>query len=478
MTVENELATMNNELVDLKNAVLQPIATLDAKAQAASADAGRAEAARDEAEIHKDSAYQSAQDAASAVAYQDLSSISKTLNVAAIDLFIYDTPLDSDGGAWRRRCQHLSWFNEPLGTATRGLRREFPAIALIVVEHAKVTIFDADDPALPMWMVLEAATVNAIYASGNILKRVAAQNGLIAVAASSGASAGALSLVELASDKATVLRGGFGTYLGALADRNAGKGHDGQNPYPLVSSLVNDVAITVLGDAPIDPLTGLAIPTVVAATDGGLSIIRDDGTVIDSAANVKFRRLGLSGRQLCSNAEGTTRWLHYFSDIRALGHGFSPTKSFASAVPSVHYPGIGSANRNNTFAIQGDTIRVGSTGPEDYGLWSLTISGVEVGASQYEDMVCLASPGFTSGWMVGDIKGAWLSSNEDSDLVGGVDNDRSPDGLDLNVTGTLTRAGVANGAELMGYSGFSAGVNELTLTDVSISDTLYGMCWV
>ena len=48
----------------------------------------------------------------------------------AIDIFVYDTRKDSDGGAWRHRTQHTSWYNEPLGTLWRGSRREFPEVAI------------------------------------------------------------------------------------------------------------------------------------------------------------------------------------------------------------------------------------------------------------------------------------------------------------------------------------------------------------
>src|SRR6056297_3008222 len=71
----------------------------------------------------------------------------------AVDVFVYDTSRDSDGGAWRKRTQHTSWYNETLNISTRGSRREFPAVAVIVAESKKVTIYDGDDPALPMWMV-------------------------------------------------------------------------------------------------------------------------------------------------------------------------------------------------------------------------------------------------------------------------------------------------------------------------------------
>ena len=46
---------------------------------------------------------------------------------------------------------------------------------------------------------------------------------------------------------------------------------------------MNDVAMTVLPNAPIDADTGLPVPTIAVATDGGVSVIKDDGTVVDIA---------------------------------------------------------------------------------------------------------------------------------------------------------------------------------------------------
>ena len=84
-----------------------------------------------------------------------LAAIEQTKSDTAVDVFVYDTSLDSDGGAWRKRTSHTSWYNEPLNTSTRGSRREFPAVAVIVAESNKVTIYDGDDPDLSMWMVFE-----------------------------------------------------------------------------------------------------------------------------------------------------------------------------------------------------------------------------------------------------------------------------------------------------------------------------------
>ena len=82
-----------------------------------------------------------------------ISGITSSISDTAVDVFVYDTRKDSDGGAWRKRTQNTSWYNETLNTSTRGSRKEFPAVAVIVAESLKVTIYDGDDPDLPLWMV-------------------------------------------------------------------------------------------------------------------------------------------------------------------------------------------------------------------------------------------------------------------------------------------------------------------------------------
>ena len=60
----------------------------------------------------------------------------------------------------------------------------------------------------------------------------------------------------------------------------------------IVNQKVNDVAMTVLPNAPIDETTGLPVPTIAVATGGGVSVIKDDGTVVDlkltNSYNVEF----------------------------------------------------------------------------------------------------------------------------------------------------------------------------------------------
>ena len=85
----------------------------------------------------------------------DIEKIKAKIGDTAVDIFVYDTRKDSDGGAWRKKTTtHLGIMK--VQVQTRGARKEFPAVAVIVVEdgaaYQVITIYDGDDPNLPMWM--------------------------------------------------------------------------------------------------------------------------------------------------------------------------------------------------------------------------------------------------------------------------------------------------------------------------------------
>jgi len=144
-----------------------------------------------------------------------LAAIAETKAVTAVDVFVYDTSKDSDGGAWRKRTQNTSWYNETLNTATRGSRREFPAVAVIVAETNKVTIYDGGDPALPMFKVMNASANNPIFATPSSIVML---NATLAVGTSGGASV--INFISDGAEKQTT--GTDETYQGGLAVEGAG----------------------------------------------------------------------------------------------------------------------------------------------------------------------------------------------------------------------------------------------------------------
>ena len=105
-----------------------------------------------------------------------LASIDKTIADTAVALYIYDTRNDSDGGAWRFRCDDTSWYNEDLITSTRGARREFPQVAIIFVKTNLIAIYDGDDPTLPFWMAFNIAVSHNIFIGSTLGNPVVAMN--------------------------------------------------------------------------------------------------------------------------------------------------------------------------------------------------------------------------------------------------------------------------------------------------------------
>ena len=203
--------------------------------------------------------------------------------IPAVDVFVYDTRKDSDGGAWRKRTQNTSWYNETLGTATRGTRREFPAVAVLVLEAGKLTIYDGDNPDLPMWMVFNQNSSGSMLNSGaSNSKKISALNGIFAWTADYDAH-----ILYFLVDK-KIHKQDTNTYQnnGNISQRNSDNGYTLiSSSNPIVNRTTNDVAMTVLPNAPIDDSTGLPVPTIAVATNGGYSIIKDDGTVVDGISS-------------------------------------------------------------------------------------------------------------------------------------------------------------------------------------------------
>ena len=224
-----------------------------------------------------------------AVDQMDLTVIEQIKNDQAVAVFIYDTSKDSDGGAWRHRVTHTSWYNEPLNTSTRGNKREFPAVAVIVAEAEKVTIYDGDDPDLPMWMVFVqegVLTWASSFISTNIC--VHALNGKFVWGTDQRGGA----IADFIKDDIELFH--ESTERFKLIDSTIGNREDGswvKNPegyagLPVIHPSHRGIAMTVLPNAPIDSDTNLPVPTIAIGTEGGITVIKHDGTVVSKSSEI------------------------------------------------------------------------------------------------------------------------------------------------------------------------------------------------
>ena len=479
MTVEQQVDALTASVDKLKGVVVSKKATLDASvadAQSATAQAQAAKAnalsARDQAGAFKDAAYSAAQSAASAVAYQDLSAVALTKAVTAVDVFIYDTSKDSDGGAWRHRCAGTSWYREPLNTATRGARREFPAVAVIVAENNKVTIYDGDNPSLPMWMVFDRpGTSLGILADGTgqthtAITAIKAMNGKLfsakGLAPANNAWGGITSwdLISEVAIKATTRSSGYvGTAHIPFSERNSitvtGLTFSGPNPR-LVNETANDIAVTVLPNAPIDPASKLPVPTIAVATAGGVSVITDRGEVHDlsyySMGHANHVSFFGSLLYFTYGTTATTSGNPMLIDVANLSSDRTDVNGANLFYVMGHVYGFNSPTIWPAFKDNGAraAVLMSSTSLARGCTGALTLMhfGDVPGAKSAGSMVTYVAANYTTGWMPGDIKGAWLADTDDSDLV---------------ASGEL----VANGTFDADLDGWSPATSETTLTHAS-----------
>ncbi len=345
----------------------------------------------------------------------NVGALSATTADNAVDVFVYDTRKDSDGGQWRKRTQHTSWYNETLNTATRGSRRDFPAVAVIVSSTSpnRVTIYDADDPDMPMWMVF-TSNVNQFGAIFNNRSAVSivAVNGSI-IWADSLDSVVDVSFIK--DNYTSTASSGSWDSLRNIIDRNPIDTNNlwiRYNPTRYVVSYpINDVAMTVLPNAPIDGATGLPVPTIAAATNGGVSVIRDDGTVSNltyssvATQTVTFDKN--NGLWVCFGGGGSSIGWYYYtnftttSSLQLIYHNNSGWSGSYDMLDGVIYRGIAYSYSN---------ISTGTNGLSNFtGFGALKASTT---------MSNFITTSYNTGWMHGDIKGAWLSDTSTASVSG------------------------------------------------------------
>ena len=419
MTVETDIDSLVTAVTSRKDKAVSSKAQLTANVADALSARDQAEDAanatlsiRDEASGLTTVSGATATASVGATSYADLKALAASKAETAVDVFVYDTSLDSDGGAWRYRTTGTSWYNETLNTATRGSRKEFPAVAVIVAESNKVTIYDGDDPALPMWMVFSTGVSGTSYAflvSGG-LTSLAALNGTLCVGRSN-----AFLALNFISDERNY-SGSAGTFSwdnSPIVYRNSlipgGSVAGRLIPALLVNPNTNDVAMTVLPDAPVDQATGLPVPTIAVGTNYGVSVILDSGVVTDAGNVGVYNFVAFTDQGLWIGDDTITEFAT-FDDIRS-GDGWGDIVA-STAVPTPYKIQQYGRIRTDFTVGNGKIYACGNTEP-----W-----GVHTIYPAYNDleqsMTVLTRPTYTTGWILGNTKAALLTDTDTVSLVG------------------------------------------------------------
>jgi len=437
--VLNKTATDNN-------LAATQIALQTAQSQAAEAgtSAAASASARDQSVAARDLSI--AAWSASMAPAEKLPAISKLMHSGSVvKSLIYDTSKDSDGGQWRKRCQGKSWYTESingtwlgqaatavaawslsgavtgayfqnttdgkfyaLGAASpavtetlRGNVREFPEQVGIIVEAARVVIYDLTQPLCPMWKVIPR--------TGKTLTSVATLNGKVFTGSATG-----VFVDDFLSDVIGISEKYSAATTPAIA-----------------SSYVNDITISIPDYAAHDSVTGLPVPILTVATNGGVSIIRTDGTVVNWLTNKGYIKTAYINRRggLAATGGETVGWSSFFKNsIPAANDNTSDYLFDATSIPSRIGTNSGYGKMETVIDAGGNRALASNQQSPVGGLTLLKDNP----ANPSSGMVAFVQSSFNSGWLVGGVRGAWLAdvvpeviSAVESVINGGFDTDLS-----------------------------------------------------
>ena len=383
-------------------------------------------------------------------------------------VLVYDTKNDSDGGAWRKKCSHTSWYNEDVGKY-RGGRKEFPSVAIIVIGQVRVTIYDGDDPNLSMWMQFNANGAGyMIGCNSDYPSCVTALNGTIVIGEHE--NYGGVVVLNFIKDTtfrvrgSTTTNGTHGWWPTGIVGRNgtdesgglfenSGRGYDNTDVGTLVSDDVSSVAIKA--SSIIDPVTDFPIPIIACGCDTGVSIITPEwhinydmfgkplnASIIDITSSNGSYTQGRSVEWnehgdlifVMGDGNGDADYLHSFNGYphrdNSITHG-----SKTGAVQNVRTiwrgnynhgsPGVfdqwfsqGSNYANTDNTHQHKTFQVVTKKGYEYAV--RTRNGLthilENTESSGNGMVSYATTTFATGWLVGKDKLSVLTDTDDTNI--------------------------------------------------------------
>lgn len=426
----------------------------------------------------------------------NIESFTKQIGDTAKHVFVYDTSTDSDGGAWRHRCQGTSWYNETLNTATRGSRKEFPAVAIIVTEIGEVTIYDGDEPDCPMWMVFTngSFTTYAMGGGPSGAECTVAKNGLLANAN----LVYGYNTVNLISENCTFQEDGYArNRWGGVVARNGGMvlSDDYGSNYDILDDDVYHVDLIVRPDASIDPATNLPIPLAALATKGGLCLVWDNnpapfGTVsnvyysdtYNDVTRVSWNDRGEIG--FAAQQSGSTTNVYNYNIIKPPVRTISSSnyrslvndlggRNYESRVVTTYYNDVNltpysytnGASNLQDVAMTNDGFVAGFP----YQL-SRVLETDFTSAGDNRNAIAYIGKDYNSGFMNGSIRLASLASTDEYDITGSelvTNGDFASDVSGWSVSGTgATLTWNAGGYAELNRNGSSATMSQ-TITTVA-----------
>ena len=87
--------------------------------------------------------------------------------------------------------------------------------------------------------------------------------------------------------------GGHNRFADNIATRSSHTRNASVSSSVIVSRKINDVAMAVLPNAATDKISGLPVPTIAVATDGGTNVINHDGTITQGYQTIATEHVDL-----------------------------------------------------------------------------------------------------------------------------------------------------------------------------------------
>ncbi|PWC48128.1 hypothetical protein TSA6c_16970 [Azospirillum sp. TSA6c] len=323
----------------------------------------------------------------------------------------YDTRLDWDRGAWRkgRLARQASWYNESLNTATRGAKKEFPVVALVVTCATRVIIYDLHDldaNASPrMWMVFLMDGTRGYRGSGNSNSSAAMRGGYLVIG-DNNASFGGLYLHDFTRDRSWMYdQSNLVRFPDPIASRNVGYSSLPAVSGGILSRAISGVDVRVLPGAPLDPVTRLPVPTIAVATAGGTSVIHPTGLIatITRASGHNSVRITPDNR-LWLGAAGADAF-----DVGPIPYATAANTAWRSVYYDQGTSGLKIVTGGGKNLLAGGAV-AGSGG--------LTMLA-EDAANPANGMVSYVTKDFATGWLPGDTRQCAITEGAGSNGASG-----------------------------------------------------------
>jgi hypothetical protein len=153
------------------------------------------------------------------------------------------------------------------------------------------------------------------------------------------------------------------------------------------------------------------------ATDGGVSVIKDDGTVVDSASTLGVAKATFDDQGNLWWCRSTSIFFWFYSSVAdyASGNGFGDLTADGSVSTGPLANGLGGLIVKGSDLFAGGNTSVGTA---KQGLYISNVDQSLLPATSARALNAFITSTYNTGWLPGDIKGAFLSDTDDTDLVG------------------------------------------------------------